>query len=123
MPAADSRAVGAAGEALARAHLEAAGLRLLAANVRYRVGELDLVLRDGDCVVFAEVRYRRGDAFGGGVSSVGAGKRRRLVAAAQAFLADHPELAKAACRFDVVALDGDAAAPRIEWIRNAFDAG
>ena len=118
----DQRAAGAAWEQTARVHLEAAGLRLLAANRSYRIGELDLVMRDGETVVFVEVRYRRGRDFGGSAPSVDASKQRKLVLAAQCFLAEHPELARSPCRFDVVAVDGAADGPRVEWIRNAFDA-
>ena len=119
----DRRASGAAWERVARKHLETAGLRLLAANQNYRVGEIDLVMRDGETVVFVEVRYRRTNGFGGGVLSVDANKQRKLVLAAQCFLSEHADLARRACRFDVVAVEGEADAPRVEWIRNAFDAG
>jgi putative endonuclease len=123
----DRRARGALVEAAARRHLIDAGLHELAANANYRGGELDLVMRDGsgrdgDCVVFVEVRYRSHKGFGGGAMSVDAGKRRKLVHAAQLFLATHRELRNAACRFDVVEADGDPAAPRITWLRDAFRA-
>jgi len=121
----DSRARGALVEAAARRHLLDAGLLELAANANYRGGELDLVMQDtgdGDCVVFVEVRYRSQQGFGGGAVSVDAGKRRKLVHAAQLFLAAHRELRDVACRFDVVAADGDPAAPRITWLRDAFRA-
>ena len=116
------RARGYAAEASARAHLVARGLRPVAANANYRVGELDLVMRDGDTLVFVEVRYRRGAGFGGGAASVDAGKRRRLVRAAEQFLLAHREYAALPCRFDVVAASGDPAAPALEWIRDAFRA-
>ena len=118
----DRRARGAAVEDAARRHLVAAGLRELAANANYRGGELDLVMRDGACVVFVEVRYRRHAGFGGGAASVDAGKRRRLLHAAQAFLAAHPVLRDAPCRFDVVDASGDPAAPTLRWLRDAFRA-
>lgn len=114
---------GAGWELAARRHLEAAGLRLLVANKRYRMGEIDLVMRDGDVVVFVEVRYRRSPGFGGSAPSVDFVKQRKLVLAAQCFLAEHSDLANRTCRFDVVAMDGSVDAPRIDWIRNAFDAG
>ncbi|MEO7478755.1 MAG: YraN family protein [Lysobacteraceae bacterium] len=119
----DRRAEGTDWELAARRHLEAAGLRLIVANQRYRAGELDLVMRDGDAIVFVEVRYRRSAGFGGSALSVDAKKQRKLVLAAHYFLAEHADLARHPCRFDVVAVDGSADAPRIEWIRNAFDAG
>jgi putative endonuclease len=121
-PRRTSTVAGAAWEQVARAHLEAAGLRLLAANARYRMGEIDLVMDDRGTAVFVEVRYRADDAFGGSVLSVDLRKQRKLVLAAQCFLAANPALARQPCRFDVVAVDGDTDPPRVEWIRNAFDA-
>ncbi|MFN3310652.1 MAG: YraN family protein, partial [Thermomonas sp.] len=97
-------------------------LRLLARNASSRGGELDLVMDDAGSVVFVEVRYRAHAGFGGGAASVDAGKRRRLVQAAQAFLIRHPEHAQAPCRFDVVAAAGDPAAPELDWLRDAFRA-
>lgn len=111
---------GDAVEAAARRLLERAGLRMLAANARFRGGELDLVMREGAGVVFVEVRYRRDAAFGGGAASVDLRKRRKLVMAAQAFLAANPPLAQAPCRFDVIDAHGEP--PRLEWIRDAFRA-
>ena len=116
------RSRGAGVEAAAREHLLDAGLRMLAANAAARFGELDLVMLDGDTVVFVEVRYRRSARFGGGAASVDAGKRRRLVLAAQQFLATHREHRDAPCRFDVVDASGDPAAPQLHWIRDAFRA-
>jgi putative endonuclease len=120
----DRRARGALVEARARQHLLGAGLHELAANAAYRGGELDLVMFDphSECVVFVEVRYRSNSGFGGGAMSIDAGKRRKLVHAAQLFLAARRELRNAACRFDVVEADGDPAAPRITWLRDAFRA-
>ena len=122
----DRRARGAAIEAAALRHLLAAGLRELAANAHYRGGELDLVMQDGTgrtvCVVFVEVRYRRHAGYGGGAASVDAGKRRRLLLAAQLFLAAHPDLRDAPCRFDVVDASGDPARPTLTWLRDAFRA-
>ena len=119
---ADRTARGRQAEAAARAHLLGAGLREVAANANYRGGELDLVMRDGDCLVFVEVRYRRSSAFGGGAASVDAAKRRKLVIAAQSFLAEHRQYLHSPCRFDVVEADGDPAAPDIRWLKDAFRA-
>ena len=116
------RARGDVAEAAALAMLQAHGLQLLARNASSRGGELDLVMRDGATVVFVEVRYRATRRFGGGAASVDAGKRRRLVHAARAFLAGHPQMADAPCRFDVVDADGDPDAPTLTWLRAAFDA-
>ncbi len=112
----DRQAEGAAREAEARRTLERAGLRFRAANVRYRFGELDLIMGDGDVLVFVEVRYRQSRAFGGAAASITRSKQQRLIRAASAWLADNPSLSQRPCRFDVVALGaGDP-----DWIRDAF---
>jgi len=123
----DRRARGFAVEALVRDHLMQAGLRYIASNATARGGEIDLVMLDttgraGPTLVFVEVRFRGHSGFGGGAVSVDAGKRRRLVHAAQAFLGAHREYRDAACRFDVVEASGDPAAPTLVWLRDAFRA-
>ena len=118
---------GARVEALARDFLQRHGLKPVAANANYRGGELDLVMRDGDTLVFVEVRYRRtaGNAssgFGGGAASIDANKRRKLVHAAGLFLAAHHEFSRAPCRFDVIDASGAVDAPDFIWLRDAFRA-
>ncbi len=114
-----SRALrGSAAEVLATRFLEGAGLVLVERNVRCRFGEIDIVARDGDCVVFVEVRLRASSRFGGAAASVDAGKQRRLIAAARWYLSRHPRLADHPCRFDVVALAG-VDGP-VDWLRDAF---
>lgn len=122
-------AVGRVAEDLARRHLEAQGLKLLAANFRCPGSELDLIMREGDCVVFVEVRFRRSARYGGGAESVDRRKQARLGACALYYLQRHPRLARLASRFDVVAIGPSAGAAhsaargpeqRIEWIRDAF---
>ena len=117
-----TRDAGAHYERAALAHLEHAGLSLVARNYHCRFGEIDLVMRDRDAIVFVEVRYRRSRGYGGGIDSVDASKQAKLVRAAAAFLADHPRLADATCRFDVLAIGGTPDAPSFEWRRNAFEA-
>lgn len=121
-PSLDRRARGDAVETAALGFLQRHGLRLLARNAQARGGELDLVMLDGETLVFVEVRYRATSAFGGGAASVDAGKRRKLVRAAQAFLLRHPQHADVSCRFDVIDAAGDPATPRIEWLQDAFRA-
>jgi len=113
---------GAHYEDVALAHLERAGLALISRNFACRFGEIDLVMRDRDVLVFVEVRYRRSGRFGGGIDSVDAGKQTKLVRAAEVFLQNHPRFAGVACRFDVLAIAGDAGAPTLDWRRNAFEA-
>lgn len=126
MTADDRRGRGAQVEALARAYLERHGLRAVAANANFRFGELDLVMLDGDALVFVEVRYRRDGAsargFGGGAASIDAHKRRKIVVAADSFLQSHRAYARAACRFDVVVASGEPDTPTFEWLRDAFRA-
>ncbi|SDX76617.1 putative endonuclease [Allochromatium warmingii] len=114
-PRPNSAAIGAAKERLAEAFLIERGLTPLARNYRCRGGEIDLVMRDAQTLVFVEVRYRRSAQFGTAAATVDARKQQRLIQAAQQYLQQHPTAL--ACRFDVVAIDGQ---DRIEWIRQAF---
>jgi putative endonuclease len=110
---------GDAAEAAACAKLQAAGCRILARNVRYREGEIDIVADDRGTLVFVEVRMRRSARFGGADGSVDAFKCRRLVRAAQHFLLQHfgGGSRTPPCRFDVITADGDGIR---DWIRDAF---
>ena len=116
----DRAARGAAVEAFAAQRLERAGLKVVARNVRCRYGEIDLLLRDGPILVFAEVRYRGRDDFGGALASVDPRKQSRLIACARWYLGQNPREAERTCRFDVVAVGDDGAA--FEWLRDAFRA-
>lgn len=111
---------GAAAETAALNLLRRAGLQLLARNARSRAGELDLVMHDGDTLVFVEVRQRSSAAFGGALDSIDAHKCRRVVRAATGWLAGHPQYAHTPCRFDVVLADGQP--PQLQWLRDAFRA-
>jgi putative endonuclease len=110
------------GEELAAAYLGGRGYRILERNFRTRSGEIDLIARDGDTLVFVEVKSRRSEAFGGALSSVDRRKRNRLVRLARHYLqrrgwADRP------CRFDLVTIRGeDGTDPSIELLQNAFGA-
>lgn len=103
-------------EALCARLLEGAGLAIVARNFRCRMGEVDLIARDGAALVFCEVRLRHGQSFGGAGESITGAKRGRIVAAAQYYLAGKPETD---CRFDVMLLDG-LEVERVQWIRDAF---
>ena len=109
-------------ESIAIAHLVAAGLKLLARNVRAGRGEIDAIMRDGETVVFVEVRSRRSSKFGGAAETVGPVKQRRLIAAAHRFLQTHRPYRDCPCRFDVVEILGDENGAELKWIRDAFQA-
>ena len=96
-------------------------MRPLDANYRCRAGEIDLVMHDGDTLVFVEVRYRRRKRFGSGAESVDRVKQHRIIRAASRYLQQHPRWADNVCRFDVVSLSGDEGDPEIEWIKHAFE--
>ncbi|TCV93826.1 putative endonuclease [Luteibacter rhizovicinus] len=113
------RAAGDRCEARARTFLEGQGLTFVEANYQTRCGEIDLVMREGDTLVFVEVRYRSGRAFGGAAASVTASKQQKLIRAASFYLLRYPRDAQRPCRFDVVAFEGDAPP---DWHRGAFDA-
>ena len=93
--------LGALGERIAVAFLTDAGLRVLDRNWRCRAGELDIVAREGDAIVFCEVKTRRGTGYGHPVEAVTPVKQRRLRVLAQRWLAAHDEHAPD-LRFDVV---------------------
>ncbi|CEA02965.1 putative endonuclease distantly related to archaeal Holliday junction resolvase [Pseudomonas saudimassiliensis] len=117
----DKQRTGNQAERASERLLISAGLRLLARNYRCKQGELDLVMRDVDTVVFVEVRYRRRNQWGDAVETVDWRKQKRLIAAAHHYLLTHPHLANQPCRFDVVAATGDPADPTsYRWIREAF---
>ena len=106
---------GNAAEALAERFLAGRGLTILARNYRTRLGEIDLIARDGATLVFIEVRRRRSSLpFGGAAASVDGAKRRRLEAAARHYLGRLS--AEPPCRFDVVAMQGG----ECTWLRDAF---
>ena len=115
-----TRLRGNAAEDAALAHLLAAGLTLVERNYRTPGrggGEIDLVMREaGGTLVFVEVRARAATTHGGAAASVGGVKQRRIVLAARHYLMRHRS--PPACRFDVVAIDGD----HVEWLKAAFDA-
>ena len=108
-------------EDAALAYLLAQGLTLVERNFRCKRGEIDLVMRDpatqqGQTLVFVEVRKRADDRHGGAAASVTAAKQARLIVAAQLYLQRYRM--PPACRFDVIAIDGD----RTTWLRNAIEA-
>ncbi len=120
MPPRSPSEIGRAAEDAALAYLQRRGLTLVTRNWRWRGGEIDLILEEGDCLVFVEVRCRRPNAFADAAASIDRRKQRRLWQGAGLYLARHGERP---ARFDVVALTPAEGGYRIEWLRNAFEAG
>ncbi|MCB1683535.1 MAG: YraN family protein [Pseudomonadales bacterium] len=116
-------ATGRQGERVALRFLESKGLLLLEQNYRRPFGEIDLVMRERDCLVFVEVRVRRRSAFGDGFSSITAAKRKKLWRAASAYLKSHPQLQKLDCRFDAISITKDEQGFHPVWIPGAFEHG
>jgi len=115
------RALGKLGEAAAAAYLQRNGVRILAANFACAAGEIDLIGREREALLFVEVKTRTSEAFGPPHLAVHQRKQRQIVRVAQWFLAER-RMPETACRFDVVAVTfppGEET-PRIHWVRNAF---
>lgn len=109
---------GASAEALACCYLQQRGLKLIAKNFRCKSGEIDLIMQEGQTLVFVEVRLRSNQRFGDAGSSIDANKQRKLIRTAEHYLQLH---GNRACRFDAVLLDKLGSA-HVEWIQNAFEA-
>jgi putative endonuclease len=107
---------GQGGEDDALAYLVERGLVLLERNFRCKAGEIDLVMRDGQTLVFVEVRKRTPNAYGDAAASITPAKQRRLIIAAQLYLQRYRS--PPACRFDVIAIDGG----KITWLKDAISA-
>ncbi|WP_188422272.1 YraN family protein [Oxalicibacterium solurbis] len=105
---------GQRGEDAACDYLRQRGLALVERNFRCKGGEIDLVMQEGDVLVFVEVRLRADRSHGGAAASVTPAKQRKLILAAQHYLQRYRM--PPACRFDVIAIDGNETA----WIRDAI---
>lgn len=117
-PQAAKQRDGAQAEALAQAHLQKHGLKTINANLACTQGEIDLIMLDGDVLVFVEVRWRKNAAFGGAAASVTPHKLAKLSRACETFMQHEPKWRKHPCRIDVVAVEGDLSAPNVDWLTN-----
>lgn len=112
------RALGQVAENLAVTYLRSRGYQIIGQNVSYPFGELDIIARDAQTLVFIEVKHRT-SAFSAPYEAVTKSKQRKIILAAQAYLQKWPKLAPM-CRFDVISLVGDLKKPAIEHITDAF---
>ena len=113
--------LGKRGEDLACRELERRGYAIIARRYRVRGGELDVIARDGETIVFVEVKTRVGRLFGEAAEAVTPLKQLRMTRLAEEYLVRH-HLADCPCRFDVVSIHVESGATRVEVIQNAFDA-
>lgn len=118
---ANKKARGAQAELLAEAFLQHQGLICIERNYRCAGGEIDLIMRDANTLVFVEVRLRSNRYFAQASETVDYRKQHKLIRAAQHFLLTRRLVDKVPCRFDVVALTG-MGSENIEWIKSAFNA-
>ena len=115
------QALGISGENIACAELERRGYAILERRYRTRFGEIDVIARDGETIVFVEVKARMGEEFGGAAAAITRWKQRRVTQMAVVYLSCH-RLHDCPCRFDVVTVGFDAGQPVITVYSNAFDA-
>ncbi|MGL1957800.1 MAG: YraN family protein [Colwellia sp.] len=116
-----TREIGQLTEKLAAQYLSKQGLIFVDKNIHCRQGEIDLIMQDLDTLVFIEVKYRKNNRYGGALSAIPVSKQKKIKHCVAFFLhqAGLNEY-NTACRFDVIALEGDINQPQITWIKNAF---
>lgn len=112
----NKRETGSRYETYAAACLERRGYRIVEKNYRCRLGEIDLVARDGRYLVFVEVKYRQNGRSGGAAEAVDVRKQRKIMRVAQQYLLHRKLPFDTPCRFDVAAVDGT----KLRLIQNAF---
>ena len=112
---------GAAVEQKAKQWLQQQGLIFIESNYRCKGGEIDIIMRDAEHLVFVEVRYRKKNSFGDGLDSVDWHKQKKLQKAAAFYLLEHPPFNRLPCRFDVIAARPDNhASLHWTWVKDAF---
>lgn len=106
-------------EQLASRYLQDNGLVTITQNYLQRGGEIDLIMQEGDLLIFVEVRYRRNQQFGGALESVTRKKQQRIIQTAQLFLQQY-QAPYSGCRFDVIAIEPSKNDFNINWVKDAF---
>jgi putative endonuclease len=118
----DRIALGKSGETYACRELERRGYAILERRFRTRCGEIDVVARDGETLVFVEVKARRGHRYGTPLEAVTPFKQRRILRMAAEYVL-LKGVCNASCRFDVVSVQfGSGLRPKVEVVKRAFDA-
>lgn len=112
--------IGTEFERKAESYLVNCGLRTNCRNYKCRSGEIDIVMHDGDYIVFVEVRFRRNSDYGDPFETITLRKQKRIIRAANHFLAANPHLHDKPCRFDAVGVSNSDGHIRYDWIKDAF---
>jgi putative endonuclease len=121
MARSDTRTLGFDAEQLATRYLVREGAQLIDRNFRCRLGEIDIIASDGNCLAFVEVRYRGPGSYSRAGSTVDHSKQRKIIRTAAIYCTLHTRYANRTTRFDVVAIDGTMNGNyRIDWIKDAF---
>lgn len=116
----NQRTVGSRYEQEAAAFLSKKGLTIITQNYRCRAGEIDLIARDGQTLVFCEVKYRYNGGSGDPAAAVDYRKQQTIFRVAQWYLQVSRLPEDTPCRFDVVAITGVGERLQIRWIPDAF---
>lgn len=116
----DRNQIGMDAEQRAEEWLTGQGLNLLQRNAHCRLGEIDLIMQEGEQIVFVEVRRRASRHFGGAAASVDWRKQQKLIRAARFMLSRNPQWSHKPCRFDVLAFEGDSESAPPIWYKDAF---
>jgi len=112
-----TKSIGDIGEAEASEYLQARGLKEVESNWRHDHGEIDLIMRDGDCLVFVEVRLRFNPNYGHSLETISRQKQQKVRQTAKFYLLKTKQYGKVDCRFDVI---GISAGHQITWVKDAF---
>lgn len=110
--------IGKKAEKLAEKHLQKNGLKLIERNFYSRMGEIDLIMQDGEVLVFVEVRSRKSRTYGGSLASITVQKQQKIIKTAYNYLQKKQLFDKHPFRFDVVGIDGESS--QIQWLKHAF---
>lgn len=117
----EKKRLGNQAENIAREYLSNKGMSFCMSNFQCKTGEIDLIMKDQDCLVFVEVRYRINSEHGSPLETITLHKQRKLIRTANYFLQQHFQNRWPACRFDAIGIVGDLNhSPELSWISNAF---
>ena len=113
----NSKVKGIDAEQRACIYLQNQGLQLIEQNTSSRYGEVDIIMREGDTLIFVEVRYRKNNHFGGAAASITPSKQKKIIKTALTYQQKYAP--NDGIRFDVIAVEGDSST--LNWIKSAFD--